>query len=173
MRKSRVLGLLSPFKVIQQIGCNFGPIDPIKRLLKPNLHLSSIPSYSKSLFRWHLDPNAPSQLPTRIKLPPPRRLPPLNPYYHRLHAPMIVPSSRTSPILLYSANSTRITLRATSSWVSDALSATPSTGPSVGPSCPPMSTAIDNEQAYSRLLSFMESIDARIIHRLDVLETQN
>ncbi|EOY03325.1 Uncharacterized protein TCM_018238 [Theobroma cacao] len=53
------------------------------------------------------------------------------------------------------------------------LSAGPSSHPSVGHSYPPMSTSFDNEQAYSRLLSFMESMDARVVHKLDALEAQN
>ncbi|EOY03315.1 Uncharacterized protein TCM_018195 [Theobroma cacao] len=53
------------------------------------------------------------------------------------------------------------------------LSAGPSSHPTVGHSYPPMSTSFDNEQAYSRLLSFMESMDARVVHKLDALEAQN
>ncbi|EOY16684.1 Uncharacterized protein TCM_035517 [Theobroma cacao] len=49
----------------------------------------------------------------------------------------------------------------------------PSAHPSIGRSYPFMSTTFDNGQAYSRLLSFMESMDACVVHRLDALEAQN
>lgn len=40
-------------------------------------------------------------------------------------------------------------------------------------SYPPMSTTFDSEQAFTPLLSYMESMDARMVSRFDVLKAQN
>ncbi|EOY00848.1 Uncharacterized protein TCM_010774 [Theobroma cacao] len=45
-----------------------------------------------------------------------------------------------------------------------------SVSPSVASSYPSMSTAFDSEQAFSRLLSYMESMDVCVVNRLDALE---
>ncbi|EOY00138.1 Uncharacterized protein TCM_009689 [Theobroma cacao] len=52
------------------------------------------------------------------------------------------------------------------------LNANPSVDPSANPSYQPMSTAFEFEQAFTRFLSYMESIDARIVGRLITLEAQ-
>ncbi|EOX94444.1 Uncharacterized protein TCM_004026 [Theobroma cacao] len=53
-----------------------------------------------------------------------------------------------------------------------AFSTNSSTHLSVSPSYPSMSTAFDNEQTYSQLLSFMESMDTPVVHWLDALEAR-
>ncbi|EOY00158.1 Uncharacterized protein TCM_009788 [Theobroma cacao] len=51
-----------------------------------------------------------------------------------------------------------------------ALSADPSVNPNVTLSCPPMSIAFDSEKAFTQLLSYMESMDARVVTKLDIFE---
>ncbi|EOY16833.1 Uncharacterized protein TCM_035721 [Theobroma cacao] len=51
-----------------------------------------------------------------------------------------------------------------------ALSAGPSVNTNVAPNYPLMSTAFDSKQAFALLLQYMESMDARVVSKLEALE---